>query len=514
MSRVTLTTQIETTIYPNVNEEIDAQEHQDLLKAFLTEAILDEDLGKTGTGTTIALDNKGGTFYGTATAPITGNLTVDPAKLKVGGFAEIVHNDGAEPNIANATKDPGFTYAPNTINTIIIKFYGNGYVSALTARQIQPSGGITAIVQDTTPQLGGDLDLNNFSINGITPLEISYLDGVTSPIQQQISGLQPIAEKNTPNGYLGADANGNLPITRLDGGGATEGQAPIWNESTGRFEPGDVSDGGLDIKIGAASAVPASTFQNKRNISYQQDGSTPTLFYPYWAAKIVDSYINNVTPHTITIDEMFSYYKVAATINNSVHTMPDLATLPDWASIFICHLGHQSTLRVTLNAHSGQVFSSDIEEQTSQVNSFQMGQYNCYLFVKKPNSLVWQVAWKSKWKTTTVDNTSPQTEETASINNNICAVNASTSEIWQLSASTDFTVAFSNLEENQSITIRKSGIGRLKGVTQAGVNTIKFSGGENQWVNTTQTSDDWLVFTRQGSHIVVDINNLNTVPNA
>lgn len=68
-------------------------------------------------------------------------------------------------------------------------------------------GGLSNVVEDTTPQLGGDLDLNSNNItgtgninttgtittsgnvNGATPTEIGYLSGVTSAIQTQINGI-------------------------------------------------------------------------------------------------------------------------------------------------------------------------------------------------------------------------------------------------------------------------------------------------------------------------------------
>lgn len=59
-------------------------------------------------------------------------------------------------------------------------------VDALTG-----SGALNNVVEDTTPQLGGTLDLNGQSINTgantLSPTEMSYLDGVTSAIQTQIN---------------------------------------------------------------------------------------------------------------------------------------------------------------------------------------------------------------------------------------------------------------------------------------------------------------------------------------
>ncbi len=49
---------------------------------------------------------------------------------------------------------------------------------------------IQDLVDDTTPQLGGNLDTNGKSIDTVTPTELSYVHGVTSGIQTQINGKQ------------------------------------------------------------------------------------------------------------------------------------------------------------------------------------------------------------------------------------------------------------------------------------------------------------------------------------
>lgn len=49
------------------------------------------------------------------------------------------------------------------------------------------------VSEDTTPQLGGNLDLNGKNINSVTPTEIGYVSGVTSALQTQIDGKSPTA---------------------------------------------------------------------------------------------------------------------------------------------------------------------------------------------------------------------------------------------------------------------------------------------------------------------------------
>lgn len=52
------------------------------------------------------------------------------------------------------------------------------------------AGGLSNVVEDTTPQLGGNLDIQTHSIEGVDATEFGYLDGVTSDIQTQFSGKQ------------------------------------------------------------------------------------------------------------------------------------------------------------------------------------------------------------------------------------------------------------------------------------------------------------------------------------
>lgn len=52
-------------------------------------------------------------------------------------------------------------------------------------------GGLADLVDDTTPQLGGNLDVNGHNVGGVTPTELGYLSGVTSAIQTQLGAKAP-----------------------------------------------------------------------------------------------------------------------------------------------------------------------------------------------------------------------------------------------------------------------------------------------------------------------------------
>jgi hypothetical protein len=57
------------------------------------------------------------------------------------------------------------------------------------------------LVDDTTPQLGGNLDLNGNNVGGVTPTELGYVSGVTSSIQTQLDSK------------VGANYTGDVDIT-------------------------------------------------------------------------------------------------------------------------------------------------------------------------------------------------------------------------------------------------------------------------------------------------------------
>jgi len=50
-------------------------------------------------------------------------------------------------------------------------------------------GGTTELSDDTTPVLGGNLDISTFNIEGVDATEFGYVDGVTSDIQTQFSNI-------------------------------------------------------------------------------------------------------------------------------------------------------------------------------------------------------------------------------------------------------------------------------------------------------------------------------------
>ena len=116
--------------------------------------------------------------------------------------------------------------------------YLNGVTSAI---QTQIDGKLTDVVEDTTPQLGGNLDLNGNNIGDATAAdltklnevtatstELNYVDGVTSSIQTQIDGkLANVIDDTTPQLGGDLDVNGN----DITGNPAIDGRRAIITEA-------------------------------------------------------------------------------------------------------------------------------------------------------------------------------------------------------------------------------------------------------------------------------------------
>ena len=72
-------------------------------------------------------------------------------------------------------------------------------------------GGLADVVDDTTPQLGGNLDMQAHSIEGVTATEMGYLDGVTSDIQTQLdTKLSSVADNSVTLAKMAGGTDGNL----------------------------------------------------------------------------------------------------------------------------------------------------------------------------------------------------------------------------------------------------------------------------------------------------------------
>jgi hypothetical protein len=133
--------------------------------------------------------------------------------------------------------------------------YDSGTGEWQSAAPTGGGGGLANVVEDTTPQLGGNLDLNTFLVGAasaadLTKLsevtassaELNHTDGVTSNIQTQLDGKASSSHSHALN-----------DLSDVDTFGATDGQVLVFDDGTSSWGPGTVAGTG-DV-VGPASSV-------------------------------------------------------------------------------------------------------------------------------------------------------------------------------------------------------------------------------------------------------------------
>jgi len=136
-------------------------------------------------------------------------------------------------------------------------------------------GGLSNIVEDTTPQLGGALDLNGNNITAagavaIDPTEMSYLDGVSSNIQGQLDSAVTDADFSA-NGLMERTGAGTYSVATVTGAGkallddadasaqrTTLGLGDSATKNVGATSA-DVAVGDIGVRKVSATATTATT---------------------------------------------------------------------------------------------------------------------------------------------------------------------------------------------------------------------------------------------------------------
>ena len=152
------------------------------------------------------------------------------------------------------------------------------------------------LADDTSPQLGGNLDLNGYNIGAVTPTEIGYVSGVTSAIQTQIDGKSPTAG-NTSLITVGTVTTGTwqaTPVTVAYGGSGrttATAYAPLVGGTTSTGAHQSVASAGTTGQLlvsQGASAIPTWTTPTYPTTSVtsgkilQSDGTNIVASTPTW----------------------------------------------------------------------------------------------------------------------------------------------------------------------------------------------------------------------------------------
>ena len=108
---------------------------------------------------------------------ITNNVTNN---LSVGGIVTATSFSGSASNLTGLTGASAATYG-NSSATPVIVVDANGKITGISTVAISGGGGgISAVVDDTSPQLGGNLDINSKDITGTGNVNISGIVTATS----------------------------------------------------------------------------------------------------------------------------------------------------------------------------------------------------------------------------------------------------------------------------------------------------------------------------------------------
>jgi hypothetical protein len=117
------------------------------------------------TGTVIDLGNPLGISSNMGAANT--NTTFTTTNLVQGGWNQVKINTATEPTITGATKEIGATWLVSTVMYLNVKYNGTEVIYFFSTYVVNTDPlGISALLDDTTPQLGGELDLNGHSVGG------------------------------------------------------------------------------------------------------------------------------------------------------------------------------------------------------------------------------------------------------------------------------------------------------------------------------------------------------------
>jgi hypothetical protein len=150
-------------------------------------------------------------------------------ELNVSGIVTATSFSGSGSSLTDLTGASAATYGSSNIAPVIT-VDANGRITGITTAPISGSGAIASIVEDTVPQLGGDLDLNSNNITGTGDFNVTGIITATT-----FSGNLPTI-----------DLTGTITNDQLNGS--------ITND---KLVNSSIAIGGVTLNLGDTDATPA-----------------------------------------------------------------------------------------------------------------------------------------------------------------------------------------------------------------------------------------------------------------
>jgi len=276
--------------------------------------------------------NNASNFANTASnAANAANSARDTAITLVDSFEDVyLGAKGTDPTLDNDgdALTAGDLYY-NSVGTVLKYYTGSAWVSIT-------SGGITDLVQDTTPQLGGALDVNTFSITSTSNGNITLQPNGTGDVVLSADTVK-IGDANT-DAILTTDGTGDITISTNSG--SNSGTVKIFDGVNGNIEitpngSGVVKLDGLSYPIADGSAGQALVTNGSGVLSFATAGLA-------WQSI--------VTASTLTAVSGRGYW-INTTSNACTVTLPASATNGD-TIILADYLRTWGTNAVTINQNS------------------------------------------------------------------------------------------------------------------------------------------------------------------
>ena len=156
--------------------------------------------------------------------------------------------------------------------------------------QTVPAGGISDVVSDTSPQLGGDLDTNSFEISLDDDHKVKFGDGTDLKIYHDSGSSNSYVENDNANGALILTSAQDVEISAADDWtihGVANGQVELYHDGTKKFETnangvsiyGNIGfvSAGQGIDFGATANAANSANRSELLDDYEQGTWSPTL---------------------------------------------------------------------------------------------------------------------------------------------------------------------------------------------------------------------------------------------